>query len=202
GRPRLRQIRRGWLGSSWRLGFWYLRRTRLGNARGWIRTVHENSPRQVVRQKRGTPKAGYFLALFFFAGTLPPFLRAFESPIATACLRLVTFFSDLPLLSFPSLNSCMAFLTSFCAFFPYLAMAGAPGMDRGATPANQSQIVRRACGKQQVAPLVPELMPQEGGQRQRKGKSADVRERGQNRTRGEGRIDLATAEDQRNRAPQ
>src|SRR5579884_283316 len=60
--------------------------------------------------------------LFARAGTLPPFLRALDRPMAIACLRLVTFLPDLPLLSFPSFFSCIAFLTSFCAFGPYFAM--------------------------------------------------------------------------------
>src|SRR3989440_5370355 len=59
----------------------------------------------------------------FFFGTLPPSLRASDNPIAIACFLLVTFLPDLPLFSVPSLRSCIAFLTFFCAFFPYLAIA-------------------------------------------------------------------------------
>ena len=59
----------------------------------------------------------------FFEGTLPPARRASESPIAIACLRLVTFLPERPLLSFPSLRSCIAFLTFDCAVFPYFAIS-------------------------------------------------------------------------------
>jgi hypothetical protein len=50
-----------------------------------------------------------------FRGTRLPFLRAFESPIAIACLRLFTFppLPPLPLLAVPRLNSCISFSTSF-----------------------------------------------------------------------------------------
>src|SRR5437868_13548727 len=59
----------------------------------------------------------------FFFGTLPPSLRASDYPIAIACFLLVTFLPDLPLFSVPSLRSCIAFLTFFCAFFPYFAIS-------------------------------------------------------------------------------
>jgi len=55
-------------------------------------------------------------------GTLPPARRAWERPIAIACLRLVTFFPERPLRSVPRLRSCIAFSTFSDAFFPYLAM--------------------------------------------------------------------------------
>src|SRR3954471_7854584 len=63
-----------------------------------------------------------FLAdvFFFGAGTFPPARRASESPIAIACLRLVTFFPELPLFSVPALRSFIAFPTFSDAFFPYL----------------------------------------------------------------------------------
>src|SRR5213075_2209178 len=64
----------------------------------------------------------FFLEDFFF-GTFPPSLRASDNPMAIACFLLVTFLPDLPLFSVPSLRSCIAFLTFFCAFFPYLAIA-------------------------------------------------------------------------------
>src|SRR3979409_1331362 len=68
----------------------------------------------------------FFFADFFFEdffGTFPPSLRASDNPIAIACFLLVTFLPDLPLFRVPSLRSCIAFLTFFCAFFPYLAIA-------------------------------------------------------------------------------
>jgi hypothetical protein len=56
-------------------------------------------------------------------GTLPPALRASDSPMAIACLRLVTFLPELPLRKVPRLRSCMARFTLLCDFFPYrLAM--------------------------------------------------------------------------------
>lgn len=53
-------------------------------------------------------------------GTLPPSALASDKPIAIACLRLVTFFPEPPLLSVPRLRSCIAFSTLSLAFFPYL----------------------------------------------------------------------------------
>jgi len=58
----------------------------------------------------------------FFAGTLPPALRASDNPIAIACLRLVTFLPDRPLRNVPVLRSCIAFFTFDCALLPYLAI--------------------------------------------------------------------------------
>jgi len=52
-------------------------------------------------------------------GTFPPSLRASESPIAMACLRLLTVFPDPPDLSWPRFISCIAFSTFEEAFFPY-----------------------------------------------------------------------------------
>jgi hypothetical protein len=46
-----------------------------------------------------------------FAGTLPPARRACESPMAMACLRLVTFLPERPDRSWPRLRSCIAFST-------------------------------------------------------------------------------------------
>jgi hypothetical protein len=56
----------------------------------------------------------------FFDGTLPPSRRASESPMAMACLRLVTFLPERPLFSFPRFISCMFSSTFSDAFFPYL----------------------------------------------------------------------------------
>ncbi|MGN6491561.1 MAG: hypothetical protein ACTHLE_06150 [Agriterribacter sp.] len=61
-------------------------------------------------------------ALFFLAGTLAPSLRASESPIAIACLRLVTFLPLLPLFNCPLFFSCIALSTLSCAFFEYFAI--------------------------------------------------------------------------------
>ena len=58
-----------------------------------------------------------------FRGTFAPAFRASLSPIAIACLRLVTFLPDRPDLSVPRFRSCIARLTLLCAFLPYFAMA-------------------------------------------------------------------------------
>jgi hypothetical protein len=50
-------------------------------------------------------------------GTFAPFLRASESPIAIACLRLFTFL-PLPDLSVPFLRRRMVLATRFDAAFP------------------------------------------------------------------------------------
>src|SRR2546423_15612044 len=67
----------------------------------------------------------FFFEDFFF-GTLPPSFRASDNPIAIACFLLVTFLPDFPLFKVPSLRSCIAFLTFFCAFLPYLAIVHLP----------------------------------------------------------------------------
>src|SRR5262245_14210610 len=55
-----------------------------------------------------------------FRGTLPPARRASASPIAIACLRLVTFLPELPLRSVPRFRSRITFSTFCEAFLPYL----------------------------------------------------------------------------------
>lgn len=66
---------------------------------------------------------GAFHAAFFF-GTLAPFLRASESPIAMACLRLFTVppRPPLPDLSVPLFSRCIALFTALPAAFPYLRL--------------------------------------------------------------------------------
>jgi hypothetical protein len=61
-------------------------------------------------------------------GTLAPFSRASESPIAIACLRLVTVppCPALPRFSVPLLRRCIALFTDLPAAFPYLR----PPLDR------------------------------------------------------------------------
>lgn len=49
----------------------------------------------------------------FFLGTFAPLLRASESPIAIACLRLFTVLPLRPLLSVPLFFSCIARFTFF-----------------------------------------------------------------------------------------
>jgi hypothetical protein len=75
-------------------------------------------------------EADFFEADFFeadflepdFFGTFAPDSLASESPIAIACLRLVTFLPLLPLFNVPSFFSCMAFSTLSPAFFEYFAI--------------------------------------------------------------------------------
>jgi hypothetical protein len=54
---------------------------------------------------------------YFFFGTLAPFLRASERPMAIACFRLVTLppFPPLPERSVPRFSRCRALLTLFPA---------------------------------------------------------------------------------------
>jgi hypothetical protein len=57
-----------------------------------------------------------------FLGTFSPRSLASDKPIATACLREVTFFPLRPLLSWPLFISCMASSTFLPAPFEYLAI--------------------------------------------------------------------------------
>ena len=59
------------------------------------------------------------------AGTLSPFLRASDSPIAIACLLLVTS-TPLPLCNVPFFRLCMARFTDSWTFSPYRAMSAPP----------------------------------------------------------------------------
>jgi len=60
----------------------------------------------------------------FFFGTFAPFFRASESPIAIACLRLVTLppFPPLPERSVPLFSRCIALSTLLLAALPYFAI--------------------------------------------------------------------------------
>jgi hypothetical protein len=74
-----------------------------------------------------------FFAAFFFAtfrffeaffGTFLPLALASDSPIAIACLRLVTFLPERPLFNVPALRFFITRSTSVDAFFEYfLAIA-------------------------------------------------------------------------------
>jgi len=57
---------------------------------------------------------------------LPPERRASESPIAIACLRLVTFLPERPERSSPRFISCMLRLTLREAFGPYFRFLRPP----------------------------------------------------------------------------
>jgi hypothetical protein len=63
-----------------------------------------------------------FLEAPVFLGTFAPSFLASERPIAIACLRLVTFFPDLPDFNCPRFFSCIALSTFFPAPFEYFAM--------------------------------------------------------------------------------
>jgi hypothetical protein len=65
------------------------------------------------------------IQLVFFLGTLAPFLRASERPIAMACLRLVTTppLPPFPERSVPRFSFSIAFLTLSLAALPYFAMS-------------------------------------------------------------------------------
>src|SRR3954447_22550654 len=71
-----------------------------------------------------------FLPVFFF-GTFLPDLRASESPIAMACLRLLTFLPERPLFSVPFLRFFIAPSTFLDAPLEYfLAITFSPGCGR------------------------------------------------------------------------
>ena len=55
-------------------------------------------------------------------GTLAPFLRASDKPMAMACLRLLTVLPLLPDLSVPFLRRRIALSTRFDAALPYLRL--------------------------------------------------------------------------------
>ena len=55
----------------------------------------------------------------FFGGTFFPSRLASDKPIAIACLRLLTFLPDLPLLNVPALRFFIARPTLADAFFEY-----------------------------------------------------------------------------------
>ena len=63
----------------------------------------------------------FFDARLRVRGTFPPSRRASESPIAMACLRLVTRLPERPLFSVPRFRSCIAFSTFSPALRPYFA---------------------------------------------------------------------------------
>src|ERR1700712_1766486 len=81
-----------------------------------------------------------FLAALRFFGTFLPSARASDSPIAIACLRLVTFFFERPLFNVPALRFFITLSTSADAFFEYframmdLPVRGNNGCDLGKFP--------------------------------------------------------------------
>jgi hypothetical protein len=92
-----------------------------------------------------------YLAVLFF-GTLSPSRRASLSPIAIACLRLLTVFPDRPDFSVPCLRSCIARSTLLCAFFPYFAiedLLGAKSVQGGC------RAIHRKVGTAEAVPYEP-----------------------------------------------
>src|SRR5215213_5756833 len=72
------------------------------------------------RRLRRDKTQRFLLPPFRFRGTFAPARRASESPMAIACLRLLTFFPDPPLRSVPRFRSRITFSTFWDAFLPYL----------------------------------------------------------------------------------
>src|SRR5436190_9438894 len=86
------------------------------------RLIRGAGPLPHLRDKRCSDAQRFFLRLLFLPlrfGTFLPFLRASESPIAIACLRLLTFFPLRPLLSVPRLRLRMLRSTSLDALREY-----------------------------------------------------------------------------------
>ena len=68
--------------------------------------------RTATEKRRGVVQAA------FFFGTLAPFRRASDKPIAIACLRLLTRLPLLPLVNVPFFRLCIVRLTDFWALLP------------------------------------------------------------------------------------
>src|ERR1700721_3435288 len=78
---------------------------------------------------QGVPPFG--VQAVFFRGTLAPFFRASESPIAIACLRLLTVppFPPLPQRRVPLFFLRMALATVLLAALPYFRLDFLPELD-------------------------------------------------------------------------
>jgi hypothetical protein len=88
------------------------------------------------------PARPYFFDRFF--GTLAPFLRASERPIAIACFLLLTFLPDLPLLSVPALRHGSAdFLRRAFGVFPLLCFLGHCNWSFDVSGASKSELSAR-----------------------------------------------------------
>ena len=101
-----------------------------------VRVVRAVRPVDALRAERVVLVAAAAFVVFrrrvvvdaFFFGTLPPALRASDNPIAIACLRLVTFLRERPLLSVPFLRSLIAVPTFFFAVAPYFVAMSTSSM--------------------------------------------------------------------------
>src|SRR5438445_3005045 len=99
-------------------------------------------PLSRVRHGAAVP---YFFFDDFFLGTFAPDLRASESPMAMACLRLVTFFPDRPDFSLPCFFSRIARSTFSPAFLPYFAIH--PPAHRGVQAARLNRDQHTCCAR-------------------------------------------------------
>lgn len=88
---------------------------------------------------------------FFLGGTFPPFFRAFDKPMAIACLRLCALLF-LPLRCVPFFVLLTAFFTSRFAVEPYFAIGG--------SPKNGSALPSSFVGACRPERVVPPLMPE------------------------------------------
>jgi uncharacterized protein YecE (DUF72 family) len=85
-------------------------------------------------------------------GTLAPFSRASLSPIAIACLRLVTLRPDLPDFNVPRLRRRIALSTVDDAFFEYFLLAIEPSSSGSATTGSRNAVrVPSMSGRRGVA---------------------------------------------------
>lgn len=85
--------------------------------------ILNNHPKLIQKISSGLKAITVVMAFSYFRfGTLSPSFLASDMPIAIACLRLVTFFPEVPLFSFPSANSCITLLIFFSAFASYFVI--------------------------------------------------------------------------------
>ena len=85
--------------------------------------IHFSEPEEIRRQKAdATIRWRRMSQLDFFVGTLAPFLRASDSPMAMACFRLLTLppLPPLPERSVPRFLRRIALFTVLPAALPYL----------------------------------------------------------------------------------
>jgi hypothetical protein len=140
--------------------------TRCSGRENWCRGVdiqlkHRVSKLRPPKLASGRPRQSWPLSgqLDFFRGTLAPFLRASERPIAMACLRLFTVppLPPFPDLSVPRFFRCIALLTLLLAAFPYLRL---PDVLRELAAINPSRRFRMwARDKRIVANSSPQCFP-------------------------------------------
>ena len=90
----------------------------LGRGESSPRLICPTVPNRRDAARRLLRRVPRFPHRFARAGTLPPARRASDSPIAIACLRLVTFLRERPERSVPCFISCMLRCTLLCAFSP------------------------------------------------------------------------------------